>query len=307
MKEKPYISLIAYNHYGNGEVSRFVKSVDKFLDTKFENYEIILVNADGQEGSDKNLSKLGKEVRGKLISINMAWKQNKELAMLAGTDFAIGDFVFEIESVDIDYDLNLLYELYKKCVSGYDLVTASPDCKNISSSFFYKILGKFSSLNFDLNTETVKIISRRGLNAALKYKEKIRYRKVLYRNLGLPFSEICYTSKSNKPIIRETFAERVSLGMEVLLSYSEIGLRLSFFFSVFFLLFSIAVSIYTLYVYLTQRGVVTGWTTTMLFLSFAFSGVFLLMAIIGKYLTMVLQEVKQAPPYVVKSVNRINS
>jgi len=308
MKEKPYISYVVYTYRQSHLISKYISMVDKYLNSKFDNYEIIVVCDDSDEETTRALSKISDTISGKLISINMAWKQKHELAMLAGTDFAIGDFIYEVESIENDYPLSIIFDLYDKCISGYDIVSASPDCNiGVSSKLFYGVLKRFSKLDLDLSTETIKIISRRALNAALNYKEKIRYRKVLYRYLGLPFTNLCY--KSSKPGVKkaESFSERVSLGIEVLLSFSEIGLRVSFIFSIIFLIISFAVGVYAITIYLADKNVMAGWTTTMLFLSIGFSGIFMTLAILGKYITMVLQETKQTPPYVVKTVMRINS
>jgi dolichol-phosphate mannosyltransferase len=59
---------------------------------------------------------------------------------------------------------------------------------------------------------------------------------------------------------------------------------------------------YVIVVDLTYNKVVPGWSTTMLFLSFGFSGLFLMSGVLIKYLDMILNETKQRPPYNIESV-----
>ena len=51
---------------------------------------------------------------------------------------------------------------------------------------------------------------------------------------------------------------------------------------------------------------ISGWTTTMLFLSLGFSGVFIVTSIIAKYISIILQEQKAGNLYTVESLQKLN-
>ncbi len=305
MKEKSFLSVVIYTYNQINKLSKSLVKIDKYLLENFENYEIIIVNNGSNDNTEIEIENIKNKLRGHTSLINLNKKQNIETAILAGTELAIGDFVIEIENIDSGFDYSIILDLYKKCTSGFDIVSgASTNCKK-DSLFFYHIFNKINILDINLNTEPIRIITRRALNQALRSKEKNRYRKILYLATGFPHDTIYYCSKktvsSNK-----TFKEKLNLGLEILLSFSNLGLDFTFLLSFVFFLISVLIGLYTIYIYLTYKQVISGWTTTMLFLSFGFAGMFLITGILVKLLTMVLHETKDKPQYSVKSVKRIN-
>lgn len=305
MKEKTFISAVVYAHNSESNVVEFLKALTSLLSEKFESYEMILVN----DASTDNTLRLVNEQKhlfgGKLTVINTAWKHGHELAMLAGTDFAIGDFILEIESTQLEYPISLLWNTYEKCCSGYDIVFASPKTKlGLSSILFYKLLNRFSYRRLDLRTDSFKIITRRALNTALKSKEKTRYRKILYKGSGFP--NITLFFHPTGPIqSNRTLSEKISFASDTLLSFSNIGLKFTLWLSILFFLGSVIIGIYAISIYLTEKTVALGWTTIMLFLSFSFSGIFLILTVIGKYLVMILEESKRKSAYTIQSIKRL--
>ena len=306
MKEKTFISIVAYAHNSEKTVTQFLENIHDFFFEKFESFEIILVNDASTDKTLELITQYKEKYKGKVTVITTAWKHNCELAMLAGTEMAIGDFIYEIDSTNLEFPIESLWDAYEKSATGFDIVFASPNGKlNMSSKIFYKILGKFSYQKLELRTESFKLITRRALNTVLKSKDKNRYRKIIYRFSGFPTASI-YFEPTKKIKSNMSLREKIDLATGILLSFSDIGLKLTLFLSILFFIISVLIGIYTISIYLTERSiVVTGWTTTMLFLSFSFSGMFLILTILGKYLTIILEETKSRPSYFIQSIRRI--
>ena len=307
IKEKKFISAVIYLNNGEKRISTFLNFINKYFFEKFENYEIIIVN-DNSIDNSINLINNNKEINGNIVVINLPWKHKLELAMMAGTDFAIGDYIFEFDSLLIDYDYKLLDDMYEKSINGFDIIGAvSKNSKKLSSNIFYKFLNMNSFTNLELNTETVRIVSRRALNRILDLKQKIRYRKALYRYSGFPLTNVYYNSIGKEKNVRNlTFKEKLGLASDVLFMFSNIGLRISLFLSTLFFLISASIGIYAIIIFFNLKTVISGWTTSMLFMSFGFSGLFLITAVLGKYLTMILTEIQDRPNYIIKSIERVN-
>jgi len=308
MKEKKFISAVAYLYNDEETVLDFLKNLDGYLFEKFEHYEIILVNDRSTDRTveiiDKNKSVLRSE---SVIILNLAWRHGLEPAMLAGTEMSIGDYVFEFDSTCMDYTFETLDEIYDKAANGFDIVGAYPDGpRKMTSKLFYAFLKKVSYLNLELTTENLKIVSRRALNRVLDLREKTRYRKALYRYSGFPCASVKYTPVKTAERTVRSLSERVSLAADVIFAFSDLGMKISIILSTLFFTLSIGIGFYAIVIYLTLKTVVTGWTTLSLFLSCGFSGIFLVLGILGKYLTMLLTEVQNRPSYIVRSVDRIN-
>ena len=308
MKEKNFISVILYLFNAENTIENFLKNIDSFLSENFEDYEIIIVN---NLSTDKSIEKI-KKIKNSLICNNLiiqdlARKHDVELAMLAGTEFAIGDYIFEFESTMIDFPINIIRELYDEAMSGYDIVGAVPENKQkTSSKLFYRLLNKVSYLDLDLTTENFRIVSRRTLNKVLNLKEKIRYRKALYRYSGFPHKNVFYASTKNNISTEIKNKNKLNLAIDILFSFSNIGLKILMILSFVFFFISITIGIYAVIVYVFYETIIQGWTTTMLFLSFGFSGIFFSLGILGKYLSMILLQLHDRPNYIVKSIDRLD-
>lgn len=304
MKEKSFLSVIIYSFNQIKKLSNHLIKIDQFLSNNFDNYEIIIINNGSNDQTEEKIKTINKNLKGNTTVINLNKKQNIETAILAGTELAIGDFIIEIENIEAKFKPSIILELFKECTSGFDIVSAIAINSQKESRLFYKLFNKTNNLNINFGTEPLKIITRRALNQALRSKEKNRYRKVLYLSTGFPNKNIYFNSQ--KPVkSNKTLKEKFNLGLEMLLSFSSLGLDFTFLLSFIFLLISILMGIYTIYIYLTYEQVISGWATTMLFLSFGFSGLFLMVGILTKLLIMVLHETKDRPQYSVKSIQRI--
>lgn len=305
MKEKSYLSVIVYLNNKTKNISLFLINLHNYLKDEFENFEIILVNNGFEDEKDLTTELLKQKLSGHISIINFPWKQNIEMAMLAATELSVGDFIVEIDSPNNINSFSLIKKIFLKCADGYDIVAATPSNRNsLINKIFYKIIKNFSDIKVNLNSEPIRIITRRALNSALKSKEKIRFRQICYQLTGFP-SKLMVYENNTKYLANKTTKEKVSLALEIILTYTNFGLKLIFSFSLFFLIISLVVGLYTIFIYLNFQQVVSGWTTTMLFLSFGFSGFFLITGILTKYLVIILSEIKNQKSYVLKSIKKI--
>ncbi len=305
MKEKAFLSIVVYVYNAEHTIGSFLAAYNKILSEHFENFEIILVN---DASTDRSVELIEKSGTPNLMLVDLSWHHRTELAMVAGSDLAMGDFVIEVETSIIDYPPELILEVFQKCKAGIDVVSACPSQRiGIFSRLFYAIFNRISEIPIAVRTERLRIISRRALNRILSSKEKIRYRKAMMRLSGFPFEEVLY--KPSKEIhqihIEKSFPERLDTAFEIILIHSSIGTKLSFYIAFFFLFLSIAIGTYAVFIRFILKSIVPGWTTLVVVMTFGFSGLFLVLGMLSKYVTYIMTEVKKAPLYSVKSVKRL--
>jgi dolichol-phosphate mannosyltransferase len=305
MKEKAFLSVVVYVYNAENSIESFLAVYNKMLGEHFENFEIIVVN---DASTDRSVERIEKSGSSNLLLVDLSWHHRTELAMVAGSDLAMGDFVLEVETSIIDYPPELVLELFHKCKAGTDVVSACPSQRiGIFSRLFYAIFNRISEIPIAVRTERLRIISRRALNRILSSKEKIRYRKAMMRLSGFPFEEVLYKpSKEIREIhTQKRFPERIDTAFEIILIHSSIGTKLSFYIAFFFLLLSIAIGTYAVFIRFILKSIVPGWTTLIVVMTFGFSGLFLVLGVLSKYVTYIMTEVKKAPLYSVKSVKRL--
>lgn len=306
MKDPNFISAVLCIHNNAGCAGKFLTGLDGYLSERYKNYEIIIVDDCSSDGSLVEIRDAAGAVKGNVTIIKLPWYHGTEAAMIAGVNLSIGDFVFEIDSPDIDFEISLMGDIYKKMLSGYDVVAATPDIKPAFwSRAFYFIFSKYSKQRISLKSEYLRVVSRRAINRFNEQLFSFKYRKVNYQLTGFPITAVSYKPVRETRINKTSFRERLNLGLEVMLMYTGVGEKLAVNLSLFFILISVSLGLYSLVMFI--RGIaVEGWTTTMLFLSFGFSGIFSLMGILSKYLSMVLVEVQKRPTFHTENIERLN-
>ena len=307
-KEKNFISAIVYVRNQEHSVYNFLTAINEKLSESFEKYEIICVNDASTDESVKEIIKYANNSRGGAISIlNMSFYQGMELSMNAGVDLSIGDFVYEFDSPVLSYPAELIVEVYMRSLQGYDIVSAAPSHSKNMSRFFYTIFNKVSHTQYLLRTESFRILSRRGINRVHSMSRTIPYRKAVYANCGLKTDVIAYDNVDS-PVIpdKAVFRKQKETALDAMILYTDVAWRFSLIFSLIMMGITVLTGIYTIGIYIGSRPV-AGWTTTMLFLAFAFSGLFMVLAIAIKYMSLILKLNFNTQKYVIESINKLNN
>ena len=303
-KEKNFASAVAYLYDDEDRVIPFLEGLNATLSNNFLKYEIILVNDCSKDRSTEIVKNwVGKQEKSCVTLLNMSFHQGVETAMNAGVDLSIGDFVFEFDSVCVDYKWSLLMDVYYSSLAGYDIVTAhSVRPQRFTSKLFYSLMNHYAHLEYQLEPETFRILSRRAINRVHDISETIPYRKAAYANCGLKLA-----TKSYQPVENIKFkvpSGRVNLALNSLILFTDVAFRTAVGISFLMVLVTIFVAIYALSYYLFEHPV-EGWTTTILFLSFSFCCLFIILAMILKYLSTLVKMNFLKKTYIFETIEKL--
>ena len=302
-KEKSMVSAIFY--LGNDEEQTFsyIEKICNVIGESFEHYEIIAVN-DCEDRTAGYVKQKYQEngIDAPLTIVNMSVKQGVESAMNAGIDIAIGDYLFEFDNINAGLPTSFVMDCYRKSVEGYDIVTASPkEGGKGTSKLFYNTFNRFSNSGEKIGSDGMHLLSRRAVNRLHAINSYIPYRKAAYAASGLRAATLVYDPVTAFVSVKD---DRTGKAIDALILYTDAAYRLSLFVSLFMFAVAVASGIYTLAVYLSMKPV-AGWTTTMAVISAGFSGIFLLFAIVIKYLSLIVNLVFQNQKYLVASVDKV--
>lgn len=306
-KEKNFVSAVVYVHNAEDRIQTFLRTVIDVLDSNFEHSEIICVNDHSSDNSLKKIKELTDDAGSVSISVvNMSYYHGLEMAMNAGVDISIGDFVFEFDNTVLDFEPSVIMQIYKRSLDGYDIVSASSDKKErFSSNLFYKVFNRFSELDSKMNTESFRVLSRRVINRVSSMNKTIPYRKAIYANCGLKTDNLRYKAIDAKGSIdKAENGYRFKLAVDSLILFTEVGYRFSFLMTIVMMLISVFVVAYSLVIYLTSHPV-AGWTTTVLFMSVAFFGLFAVLTIVIKYLQLLVDLTFKRKHYSFESIEKL--
>ena len=307
-KEKNFVSAVVYVHNAEKYVGGFLQTLIQVLESNFEHSEIICVNDASTDQSKAKIKEVSKLATHATVSIlNMSYFHGLEGAMAAGDDLAIGDFVLEFDSSIQDFEASEIMRLYRKALEGFDIVSAVPDKKQrVSSRVFYYLFERFSNLS-EFNTERFRILSRRVINRIDSMNKSIPYRKAVYANCGLKttslrYSVICEVESGKKDKNENRY--RRDLAFDSLILFTNVGYHFSIGMTILMMALAIFMALYCLCIYLGSNPI-EGWTTTVLFLSAGFFGLFGILTIIIKYLQILVNLVFKRKQYNFESIEKL--
>lgn len=308
-REKNFLSAVVYVHNCGERIGGFLEMIMDAVEEQFEQSEIICVNDGSSDDSVSVIRTVGRGRKGTTVSIlNLSSFHGVEKAMAAGTDLAIGDFVLEFDSAIQDFSASEIMEVYKKALDGFDIVSAVPQAKErFSSRLFYFFMDQFSDAPCSFHTERFRILSRRAINRIGSLNKSVAYRKAVYANCGLRTGVITYSGgkigKEKRGDRRER-KYRMNLAVDTLILFTNVGYRFSIIMTIIMMMFAAAMAVYCVWIYMTSSPI-EGWTTTVMFLSAAFFGLFGILTIMIKYLQIVVNLIFKKKQYSFESIEKL--
>ena len=249
-----------------------------------------------------------RQVKVMVSVVHMSFFQGLESAMNAGRDIAIGDFVYEFDDIFVDYEPEVILEVYRKLIEGSDIVAASSRGKmRTTSRIFYALYNKTSRGNGRIGPETFRIVSRRAINRIKSIGQYIPYRKAVYMNCGLKTATISYESCDVDVRIKNktVSSERTALAFDSFIYFTNVLERISAIICGVFLVLTVGMGFYLVGDFFNGDKPVEGWLSTMGFLALGFFGVFALLTIILKYLSVLLNLIFRQQRYLVSDIEKV--
>lgn len=301
-KEHNFVSAVVYLEDKTPQSLTFLQNLVSCLDEHFLQYEIIAVNAGGDQPGIGSLREWAQGIAKPLTMVNMSYGQPHEQCMNAGLDITIGDYIYEFDDAIMSYPMEMIYRAYELAMQGNDIVTVCPKEEKRSSRLFYALFNHHNGSAHNLRTDAFRLVSRRALNRVHAINENLPYRKAAYASCGLKSAELEFSSKAGKQATKAD--DPIELAIDSLILYTDFGYRFSLGFSLLMLLGTVGMGIYTVASYLTGHPI-SGWTTSMLALTAGLAGIFIILTIMLKYLSLILKLIFQKQSYLVESIEKL--
>ena len=298
-KEKNFISAVVYLHNDGVRVVKFFKMLTEQLDAHFEQYELIAVDDACTDDTVSLLRDWARDLTKPLTFLHMSLFQRLEPCMNAGLDASIGDYVYEFDTTDTPYPADMIFAAYQTALTGSDIVSVCPNRTNGTSRLFYGVFNANSHSAYRLRTDAFRLVSRRAVNRVHASSEHLPYRKAAYAASGLKMTDLTFEGR-----IIDKGAGRFSLAADSLTLYTDAGFKFSAGITLIMMVLALAELVYTLVIFATGHPV-EGWTTMMFVLTLGFAGVFAVLAIIVKYLSLLVDLIFKKQKYLIESVEKI--
>lgn len=232
-----------------------------------------------------------------------------EGGMVAALAHVSGDACV-IMSADLQDPPELIPQLIQLWESGadnvYTVITRRHGegvFRRSAANIFYFLLSKVSDHEVPKNASDFRLVSRRAYQAFNGLPERVKVVRSTWAWLGFPSASLSYEREPRRagdssfnPFVTAPFAFRALLAgsFKILRGFSIIG----------FLLFalSVAAAIGTTVAVLILGVPFPGFGTVAVVGLLLFSLLFLFLGVIAEYLSVVYEEVRQRPPFIVSSV-----
>lgn len=274
-------------------------------------WEILFVN----DGSSDNTNEIIKNLRNsdsRISYLTLSRNYGKEIAMIAGLDYASGDAVVLIDA-DLQDPPELVPEMIKYWEEGYDDVYAKRKSrlgetwlKKFTAHTFYKILKKMTRIPIQDNTGDFRLLDRRCVEALKQMRETQRYTKGLFSWIGYNKKEILFDrDRRAAGKSKWNYFRLIDLAIEGITSFTTAPLRLSGFLGGIVSLSAFVYMALIIVKTILFGEPVRGYPSLMAAILFLGGIQLLSLGIIGEYIGRIFNETKRRPLYFVDEYNGI--
>lgn len=154
------------------------------------------------------------------------------------------------------------------------------------SYWFYQFIRLFYHRNIKENYSDFCILNRKVIHYLLKENIDIYFLRLV--QFDLCFSKFEYIFEPLKKSKKINFLDSIGLGIDIVIQNSYRALRLATILSLFVSLFNLIYLFYAVGSYFLNRNLMGGWTSTSVYLVIINLFLFLILAILGEYLRIIL-------------------
>ncbi|MBF0108883.1 MAG: glycosyltransferase family 2 protein [Magnetococcales bacterium] len=311
-RKRPLLSIVTpFFNEGEGVHHYFRELYAQLERIAGIDWEIIAVD-DGSRDNTLQLLLEHAHWDGRIKVVELSRNFGKELALKAGLDHVSGDVAIVMDA-DLQDPVYLIPGMLEQWRHGFDVVLGvredrSSDTwlKRWTSSAFYTLFNMISDTSIPVNAGDFRLMDRKVVDVLCSMNECNRFNKGIFSWVGFRTTSLPYV----RPVrqvgqTKWNFLQLCLLAWQGVTSFSAFPLKLMTVIGVFL---SGGAFLYGLYLILDTvilGGDVPGYPSIMVTVLF-FSGLNMLgLGILGEYVGRIYFETKKRPPYVVRTVHRL--
>jgi dolichol-phosphate mannosyltransferase len=275
-------------------------------------YELLFVNDGSQDESARILDRIaGGDDKVKVIHFSRNF--GHEAAMIAGIDYATGDGIICMDA-DLQHPPELIPSIIQKFEEGYEVITmvrtankSAGFFSNIASKMFYKLINFFSNdTSFDENASDFFAIGTKVAEVLRNnYREKNRFLRGYVQSVGYKKTSLTYEAHERAGgHSKYTFRKLLHFSVNTIVGFSDFPLKIGIYAGIFAALLGTIALIYTLCTFRTTAP--SGYATIVILICFLFAMLFIVVGIIGEYISILFREMKDRPIYLVDKTKNLD-
>lgn len=297
------VIIPAYNEEAMVPVA--AETIDEILARENIPHELLFVD-DGSKDATWAKIEAAAEARACVRGIHFSRNFGKESAVSAGLAYARGDCCAVIDC-DLQHPPEKLVEMYRLWESGYEIVEGVKHSRGeesaahaLAARTFYRLIS--SAAGFDMSRASdFKLLDRSAVNALLNMREKNTFFRALSSWIGFKSTQVEFDVQERAAgESKWSFRSLVRYAIKNVASFTCAPMY--FVLALGIVMFAVMVVFGTVSLVQKLSGVaVEGFTTVILLLLFIGSIIMISLGIIGYYLSIIFDEIKARPKYIVSA------
>lgn len=304
--DKPDLSVVVPVYKEEANVRPFLQRLEAVLNDMGGSYEILFCLDPSPDRTEEVIQQeINRNPNIKLLVFSRRFGQ--PAATMAGLLICNGASCVVID-VDLQDPPELISEMYKKLLDGYEVVYAKRRSrkgetliKRAVARVGYWLIARLSDVQIPRDTGDFRIMSRRVIEELRRLHEMHGFLRGLVAYVGFKqaFIEYDRNERAHGKGNYNRFIGSLTIGLNGLISFSSRPLQLMSITGALFAGFSFLLGAWYLFQRLIGVALTPGLPTTVLVVTF-FSGVQLLsLGLVGEYIGRIYDEVKRRPMFII--------
>ncbi len=246
----------------------------------------------------------------RITALSFSRNFGHQAAFSAALDYVTGDAVVLMDG-DLQDPPEAIPQLLAAHRQGYDVVYAIRIKRKegvllrACYHLFYATIALLANIRLPRGAGDFSLMSRRVVDELTRSQERLRYLRGLrtwvgFPQIGIPIERAERYCGKSKYSLRRLFR----LAFDGIFAFSIVPLRAATWLGVVTVIFSIAVTIYSLWAKLFLDRSPQGFTALIVSMAFFAGTQLLFLGVIGEYIGRIYEEVKGRPIYIVQEVIR---
>lgn len=302
------ISIIApiYNEQDN--VTKLHQELSDFANKHMDyDFQFVFVNDGSKDESHKRILEIQDE---RLVYVNFARNFGKEAAMIAGLDYSNDCDAATIIDSDLQMPIKYISDMINNWEQGTKLTICKKrkrDTKKLKGYLaqkYYSVFSKMTKNDIVEDALDFVFMDRQVISEVCKIRESNRFFKGIISSVGFEYEilEIDIVDRENGESSYGSFKQLFSYAFISLAAYSNVPLYFALYVGIFSAVAGFLYGLYTIFSYFAFGNAVAGYSTLVCLLLFMSGIILIVLGVIGYYVGLILEEVKQRPLYIVEKV-----
>lgn len=305
---RPRLSIVSTMYRSGRHLEEFFARTGAAAQALVGNdYEIVLVNDGSPDDSlARAVSRASEDPH--LVVVDMSRNFGHHKAMMTGLSFAHGERIFLLDC-DLEEDPEWLSPFSAQMDrTGSDVVYGVQDQRKggmferWSGGLFYTVFNLLSEVKIPENIVVARLMSRRYVDALLRYRETELFMAGVWHAAGFDQSPQVIRKKSSGETTYN-FRRKVAMLVNAVTSFSDVPLRLIFYIGAAISAVSVMATVFLLLQKILMQTPMGGWTSLMLSVWLLGGLIIFFLGLIGVYLSKIFSETKQRPYTIVRQVH----